>query len=219
MIECYAHRRIQGVAVSWGGSFDRLRARLKFCVGWRKNHEFEPTNTDLNKVVKEPTNVNPVVWHQSGSPQWWRARWRNGTDVCLHCCIATLFHWNNMPQHQLLEKSLNGTKSENEVLGDAFLLGKDFANTKGQNYGKFSCRWEVVDEWGTWSESTPCRTHSWSPSITLSSKSRPVSWKGLDFHQYQEKTVLVEENRASSLVTHVEPICQNIMIEILNCFL
>ena len=30
---------------------------------------------------------------------------------------------------------------------------------------------------------------------------------------------LVEENRASSVVGHVEPICQNIMIDILNCFL
>ena len=31
--------------------------------------------------------------------------------------------------------------------------------------------------------------------------------------------VFVEEHRASSVVGHVEPICQNIMVDILNCFL
>ena len=31
--------------------------------------------------------------------------------------------------------------------------------------------------------------------------------------------VLVGENRATCVMAHVEPICQNIMIDILNCFL
>ena len=31
--------------------------------------------------------------------------------------------------------------------------------------------------------------------------------------------VLVEENRASSVMSHVEPTCKNVMIDVLRCFL
>ena len=31
--------------------------------------------------------------------------------------------------------------------------------------------------------------------------------------------VLVGENRLSSVMSHVEPICKNVMIDILRCFL
>ena len=37
--------------MSRGGSFDRHGAGPEFYVGWRKYHEFVPSNTDLNQVV------------------------------------------------------------------------------------------------------------------------------------------------------------------------
>ena len=42
--------------------------------------------------------------------------------------------------------------------------------------------------------------------------------KGLDVNIGQE-CVLVVENRASSVMGHVEPICKDVMIDILSCFL
>ena len=40
----------------------------------------------------------------------------------------------------------------------------------------------------------------------------------LDF-DVRVEGVFVEEHRASSVVGHVEPMCQNIMVNIFNCFL
>ena len=51
-------------------------------------------------------------------------------------------------------------------------------------------------------------------------KSRLVPWKvnGLDVNIWVE-CVLVKENRASSVMGHVERISQNLVIDVLRCFL
>ena len=69
-------------------------------------------------------------------------------------------------------------------------------------------------------ESTPCRTH---PGVSFHHFIRQITpgimkANRLDFDITVEG-VFVEEHRASSAVGHVEPICQNIMVDILNCFL
>ena len=69
-------------------------------------------------------------------------------------------------------------------------------------------------------ESTPCRTH---PGVSFHHLIRQIApgimiVNRLDFNIWVEG-VFVEEHRASSVVGHVEPICQNIMVNIFNCFL
>ena len=59
VIELFANQRIQGGAMSRGGSFDRSGAGQELYVGWRKRREVVPSNTDLIQGFKEPTNVQP----------------------------------------------------------------------------------------------------------------------------------------------------------------
>ena len=51
MAERLALRRIQGGAMSRGGSLDRPGAGLELYVGWRKRREVVLSNTDLIQEV------------------------------------------------------------------------------------------------------------------------------------------------------------------------
>ena len=51
VIERCANRRIQGGAMSRGGSFDRSGAGLELYVRWRKRREVGLSNTDLIQAV------------------------------------------------------------------------------------------------------------------------------------------------------------------------
>ena len=69
-------------------------------------------------------------------------------------------------------------------------------------------------------ESTSCMTQPESPSRTFVRQIIPVIVEvdGCDLDIGKE-SVLVEENRASSVVGHVEPVREKLVVNILNCFL
>ena len=104
------------------------------------------------KWHEKSTNVCPVVRNGSGSPQWCGARWRrqgtirkgfiNSTEIVTaatspRCSIAITFHQVNLlTNHDSTDcflRNQNGTKSLDELLGDAFLLGVDVADMQGQH--------------------------------------------------------------------------------------
>ena len=92
--------------------------------------------------VEKSTDVCPVVRDGSGSPQRCGARWRrqgtiskgfiNSIEIVTaattprHAIEITCYQVNFLRNH-------NGTKSLDELLGDAFLLGVDDADMQGQH--------------------------------------------------------------------------------------
>ena len=92
--------------------------------------------------LEKSTDVCPVVRKGSGSPQRWGARWRrqgtirkgfiNSTEIVSaatspRCSIEITCNQVNFLRNH------NGTKSLDELLGDAFLLGVDVAEMQGQH--------------------------------------------------------------------------------------
>ena len=66
-------------------------------------------------------------------------------------------------------------------------------------------------------ESTPCKTHPWSPFHHLIRQVSPGVMKVTGFDvDIGEEGVLVEENRASSVMGHVEPTSEDVMVDILR---
>ena len=133
VIELFANQRIQGGAMSHGGSFDRSGAGQELYVGWRKRREVVPSNTDLIQGFKEPTNVSPVVWDRSRSTQRCRARRRwqsavrkgfvNGTDVVSIAAPPRSTIEIAYNQVNVLTKH-NGTDCENELFRNTPFFGR-----------------------------------------------------------------------------------------------
>ena len=66
----------------------------------------------------------------------------------------------------------------------------------------------------------PCVTHPDSPSNTLSGRTRLISWRQMDLTLMSRKKVsLVEQHCAPSIMGHVEPIREKLVVIILNRFL
>ena len=86
---------------------------------------------------EKSADVCPVVRNGSWSPQWCGARWRrqgtiskgfvNSTDVVSAAASPRSTIEITCNQVNLL-RNHDGTNSEDEVLGDAFLLGVDVAD-------------------------------------------------------------------------------------------
>ena len=86
---------------------------------------------------EESTDVCPVVRNGSGSPQRCGARWR-WQDTVQECFVnSTEVVFAAVPPCGTIEitcyqvnflRNHDGTKSEDELLGDAFLLGVDVAD-------------------------------------------------------------------------------------------
>ena len=62
VIERCANRRNRGEAMSHDGSFDRSDVGLEFCVGWRKLHGVELSNTGRTRAAsgtrtRRPSNL------------------------------------------------------------------------------------------------------------------------------------------------------------------
>ena len=74
--------------------------------------------------VEKSTDVCPFVRNGSRSPQWWGAQWRRQGAVREGFVNST---------EDVFAATSHGTKSENELLGDAFLLGVDVADMQRQH--------------------------------------------------------------------------------------
>ena len=79
---------------------------------------------------EKSTDVCPIVWNGSRSPQWWAARWRRQSTVHKSSSIVLRLPCGTIEvtcnQVNFL-RNHDGTKSEDELLGNAFLLGVDVA--------------------------------------------------------------------------------------------
>ena len=86
---------------------------------------------------EKSTDVGPIVRNGSMFPQWCGARWRRQDTVHKSIVNSTEVVFAAVPPCGTIEISCNqvnllrnhdGTKSENELLGDAFLPGVDVAD-------------------------------------------------------------------------------------------
>ena len=149
------------------------------------------------------------------SPQWCGARWRwqcavskgfvNSTDVVSaattpRCSIEITCNQVNFLRNH------DSTESEDELLGNPFLFGIDVADMKRQHRKIF-----LPAYW---------RNPSLFAFDDLSRQVSPGVMKvdGLDIDIGVEG-VLVEENRATCVMSHVEPTSKKGMVDILSCFL
>ena len=172
---------------------------------------------------EKSTDVCPVVRNGSKSPQWCGARWRkqdtvhkcfvNGTEVVSAATSprSTIEVTGN--QVNFL-RNHDGTESEDELLGNAFLFCIDVANMKKQ-HRKVSAR--LLADAEIWH----VREHLVDPSLfSFTDLSRQVSpgimkVDGLDIN-VGVKGVLVEENRTTCVMGHVEAIREKLVVNILG---
>ena len=91
---------------------------------------------------EKPTDVGPIVRNGSRSPQWWGARWRKQDTVHKSFVNSTEVVFAAVPPCSTIEVTCNqvnflrnhdGTESEDELLGNAFLVGIDVADMKRQH--------------------------------------------------------------------------------------
>ena len=86
---------------------------------------------------EKSADICPVVRNGSRSPQWWGARWRRQSTITAGFVKSTEIVSAATTPRRSMEITSNqvnflrnhhGTKSENELLGDAFLLDVDVAD-------------------------------------------------------------------------------------------
>ena len=91
---------------------------------------------------EKSADVCPHVRNGSRSPQWWAARCRRQSTVREGFVNSTEIVSAATSPHRTIEitcnrvnflRNHNGTKSQNELLGDAFLLGVDVADMKREH--------------------------------------------------------------------------------------
>ena len=93
--------------------------------------------TVRTRWFEKSADVCPIVQNGSRSPQWCGARWRMQGTVRKCFVNSTEVVFAAIPPCSTIEitcnqvnflRNHNGTKSKNELLGDAFLLGVDVAD-------------------------------------------------------------------------------------------
>ena len=115
--------------MSHDDSFDQLVSNQVFSVRWRRHHAYA--------LSQNAADVCPLVRNGSGSPQWWGALWR-WQDTVHRCFVnSTEVVFAAIPLCSTIEVTCNqvnflrnhdGKKSEDELLGNAFLFGVNVAD-------------------------------------------------------------------------------------------
>ena len=91
---------------------------------------------------EKSADVCPIVGNGSKSPQWCAARWRRQGTVRKCSVNSTEVVFASIPPCSTIEvtcnqvnfsRNHNGSKSKNELLGDAFLLGVNVADMKREH--------------------------------------------------------------------------------------
>ena len=107
---------------------------------------------------EKSTDVGPIVRNGSRSPQRCGARWRR-QDTVQKCFVnSTEVVFAAVPLCSTIEVTCNqanflrnhdGTESEDELLGNAFLFGIDVANMKRQQRKVFLSAYWLTPKYGT----------------------------------------------------------------------
>ena len=164
--------------------------------------------------LEKSTHVCPQTRNRPWTPQWCGAgRHRQGAvgkglfnDTDTIAAVAS-------PSNPVKISSNHVHVFFNKLLPDATLFGKTVVGVERHHYllplGG-CCQKEARD-------STPCITQPDSPSNTLSGQDAPdiVKVDGFDFDVGKE-SVLVEKYCASSVVGHVEPVREELVVDIIN---
>ena len=94
------------------------------------------------KRYEKSTDVGPIVRNGPKSPQWWRTGWRRQDTVQKCFVVNSVVVFAAVPPRSTIGvtcnqvnflKNQDGTESEDELLGNAFLFGIDVANTLRQH--------------------------------------------------------------------------------------
>ena len=134
---CCSNQQNPGAATLRDGSFDRWDVDQGISAGWKCTMLVHFPRTLRARWFEKSADVCPMVRNGSRSPQWCGARWRRQDTV--HKCFvnSTEVVFAAVPPCGTIEVTCNqvnflrnhdGTNSENELLGNAFLLGVDVAD-------------------------------------------------------------------------------------------
>ena len=124
---CCSSRQSPDEARLRDGSFDRWDVDQAFSVEWKMNHAHALSKSMRTRWFEKSADVRTIVRNGSRSPQWCGARWRRQSTVVSAATSPRSTFEITCNQVNFL-RNHDGTKSENELLGNAFLLDVDVAH-------------------------------------------------------------------------------------------
>ena len=167
--KCCSNRRSPDEAIFHEGNFVHSLSSHVFSKGWKMHHVL----FTFQRWFEKSADVWPIVRNGTRSSQWWcgpvalastvHECFVNGTDVVFAA----------IPPRSIIEitcnqvnfwRSHDGTKSEDELLDNAFLFDVNVAESR-ESTVKYFCPLNG-DRRNEAHERTPCKTHPSSLSIT-----------------------------------------------------